>query len=69
MSDHICGTKTRGDSSPQRDALTAPRFYAERSSEEPAVITFPASEDVETFEILTCGAVAMANDASGILEW
>jgi hypothetical protein len=67
----ICGAKTRDDSSRQRESLSAPwfyaeRFYAERSSKEPAVIPFPASEDVETFKILKFGAVAMANDAGGL---
>jgi hypothetical protein len=47
-----------------------PRSYAERfSAEEPAFILFPASEDVETFEILTCRAVAIENDAGGVCEF
>jgi hypothetical protein len=33
------------------------------------MIPILASEDVETFEILTCGAVAMANDAGGICDF
>jgi hypothetical protein len=32
------------------------------------VIPFPASEDVEAFGILTCGAVAMANDAGSVCD-
>jgi hypothetical protein len=36
----ICGARTRDESSRQRDTLSASRFYAERSFEEPAVIPF-----------------------------
>jgi hypothetical protein len=50
-------------------SVTAPRFYAERSSEEPAVIPFLTSEDVEAFKILTCGAVGMVNDPGGICDF
>ena len=47
----ICGAKTRGDSSRQRETTSAPRSYEERFSEEPAFIPFPASDAVDTFEI------------------